>query len=215
MKMTINEIKEKLKWITDSEDEFLLACQSDERKGVQLAGKQWNRQQEAKQKLYDRYQRMNQIEEHYAIDSSSLAGIDEVGRGPLAGLVVATSDNVDQNKQILRLNDTKKLSNTKRMELLKKIKVQAIAIGIVVVSAEEIDQYNISEATKIAMNKAVSKLSQPPGLLLADAVQLQSSIPQQTIVKGDLKSNSIAAASIIARSEEHTSELQSRFDLVC
>ena len=67
------------------------------------------------------------------------------------------------------------------------------------VSAEEIDHYNILEATKIAMNKAVSKLSQQPELLLVDAVQLQSSIPQQTIVKGDLKSNSIAAASIIAK----------------
>ena len=199
MKMTINEIKEKLKWITDSEDEFLLACQSDERKGVQLAVKQWNRQQEAKLKLYDRYQRMNQIEEHYATDYSSIAGIDEVGRGPLAGPVVAAAVILDQNKQILGLNDSKKLSITKRMELFKKINEQAIAIGIGVVSAEEIDQYNILEATKIAMNKAVSKLSQPPELLLVDAVQLQSSIPQQTIVKGDLKSNSIAAASIIAK----------------
>ena len=119
MKMTINEIKEKLKWITDSEDEFLLACQSDERKGVQLAVKQWNRQQEAKQKLYDRYQRMNQIEEHYATDYSSIAGIDEVGRGPLAGPVVAAAVILIAKQANFRVKRFKKLSITKRMELFK------------------------------------------------------------------------------------------------
>lgn len=199
MKMTINEIKERLQYVTDYEDEFLLACQADERKGIQLAVKQWQKRQVAKQKLYDRYQRMNQLEENYATTYSLIAGIDEVGRGPLAGPVVAAAVILDPDKQILGLNDSKKLSLAKRVELFTKIKKEAVAVGIGVVSAEEIDKYNILGATKIAMKKAVSNLNKQPELLLVDAVQLQTPIPQETIIKGDLKSNSIAAASIIAK----------------
>lgn len=197
--MTINEIKEKLQRVTDTDDDFLLACLEDERKGVQLAVKQWQKRQEAKQKLFDRYQRMNQIEESFATTYSYIAGIDEVGRGPLAGPVVAAAVILDRNKQILGLNDSKKLSLTKRIDLFSKINKQAVAIGIGTVSAKEIDQHNILQATKMAMKQAVLNLNKEPELLLVDAVELQTSIPQQTIVKGDLKSNSIAAASIIAK----------------
>src|SRR5699024_9615992 len=112
---------------------------------------------------------------------------------------VAAAVILDRDKQLLGLNDSKKLSLTKRAELFSKIKKEAVAIGIGAVSAEEIDQHNILEATKIAMKKAVFNLNKQPELLLVDAVQLHTPIPQQTIVKGDLKSNSIAAASIIAK----------------
>lgn len=200
MKMTVTEIKEKLQQVTDPEDAFLLFCQADERKGVQLAVKQWHKRQEAKKELYNRYQRMNQFEEEaYASGYQFIAGIDEVGRGPLAGPVVSAAVILDKNNQIFGLNDSKKLSLKMRNQFFSEINKKAIAIGIGIISAEEIDRYNILEATKLAMNKAVANLSKQPELLFVDAVRLQTSIPQQTIIKGDLKSNSIAAASIIAK----------------
>lgn len=200
MKMTVSEIKEQLQLITNPDDDFLLACQADERKGVQTAVKQWHKKQKAKQELYDRYKTMNQLEEQaYAAGYQFVAGIDEVGRGPLAGPVVSAAVILDNHQQILGLNDSKKLSLSKRHELFAEIEEKALAIGVGIIPAEEIDRYNILEATKLAMKQAVAKLSKQPELLFVDAVRLQTPIPQHTIIKGDMKSNSIAAASIIAK----------------
>ena len=130
----------------------------------------------------------------------TIAGIDEVGRGPLAGPVVAASVILPENCQIEGLNDSKKLSEKKRGQIFKIIRQKAIAIGIGIVYENIIDQINIFQATKTAMADSVSQLNCEPDFLLIDGNQKISSMtPQLTIIKGDALSASIAAASIIAK----------------
>lgn len=199
-KQTIKEIKEKLQQLDNPNDPFIQACQADERKGVQTALKQWERRQVAKQELLNRFERMSYFEqEAQQAGYQLIAGIDEVGRGPLAGPVVAAAVVLDPSQPILGLDDSKKLSLKKRLELFALIQEQATAIGIGVVDAVGIDHHNILGATKIAMKEAVSNLTPSPDFLLIDAVSLNNSIPSTVMNQGDAKSNSIAAASIIAK----------------
>ena len=130
-----------------------------------------------------------------------IAGIDEVGRGCLAGCVVAAAVILDLEKPIPEfLNDSKKLSAKKREKLDSEIRENALSYAIAEVSAEEIDKINILEATKKAMRLAIEKLDPSADFLLIDAVQLKTvSIPQKSIIQGDAISASIAAASIIAK----------------
>ena len=129
-----------------------------------------------------------------------LCGIDEVGRGPLAGPVVACAVILPKDNQILYLNDSKKLSASKREELYDVIMREAVSVGIGMRSPERIDEINILQATYEAMREAVSKLDVMPQVLLNDAVTIpQITIPQVPIIKGDAKSVSIAAASIVAK----------------
>ena len=133
-------------------------------------------------------------------ERGTLCGIDEVGRGPLAGPVVAGAVILPEDCEILYLNDSKKLSEKKRELLYDEIMEKAIAVGIGAVSPERIDEINILQATYEAMRIAISRLSVRPDLLLNDAVTIpQVDIPQVPIIKGDAKSVSIAAASIIAK----------------
>ncbi len=130
----------------------------------------------------------------------SIAGIDEVGRGPLAGPVVAASVILPEKCRIEGLNDSKKLSEKKRNLIFRIIQQKALAIGIGVVSWDIIDRTNISHAVKAAMVDSVSRLNSKPDFLLIDGIQeIPSIIPQLTIKKGDALSASIAAASIIAK----------------
>lgn len=141
-------------------------------------------------KVYER-----EYEEH-----GWICGIDEVGRGPLCGPVVAGAVILPKNSQILWLNDSKKLSEKKREELYDVIMEQAVAVGVGMASPERIDEINILQATYEAMRMAVSNLKVKPALLLNDAVTIPGiDIPQLPIIKGDAKSVSIAAASIIAK----------------
>lgn len=129
-----------------------------------------------------------------------LCGIDEVGRGPLAGPVVACAVILPKNCDILWLNDSKKLTAKKREELYDVILDEAVSVGIGMASPERIDEINILQATYEAMRQALSKLSVQPQLLLNDAVTIpEITIPQVPIIKGDAKSVSIAAASIVAK----------------
>ena len=129
-----------------------------------------------------------------------VCGIDEVGRGPLAGPVMACAVILPKDCQILYLNDSKKLTAQKREELYQVILEQAVAIGIGEASPERIDQINILNATYEAMRQAISRLSVQPQILLNDAVTIpEVTIPQVPIIKGDGKSISIAAASIVAK----------------
>ncbi len=129
-----------------------------------------------------------------------IAGIDEAGRGPLAGPVVAASSILPENCQIEGLRDSKKLTEKKRDQLYGIILEKAISIGIGIVFEETIDQINILQATKMAMVESVSKLKCAPDFLLIDGNQnLNSKIPQRAIIKGDALSASIASASIIAK----------------
>ncbi len=129
-----------------------------------------------------------------------IAGIDEVGRGPLAGPVVAAAVILPEDFCILGVDDSKKLSEKKRDALYTQIIDNAMAYGIGIVSAEKIDEINILEATKLAMKQAVEGLTITPDYLLIDALELKDvSIPQKGIIKGDSISISIAAASIVAK----------------
>ncbi|MBQ7536439.1 MAG: ribonuclease HII [Stomatobaculum sp.] len=131
---------------------------------------------------------------------SPLCGIDEAGRGPLAGPVAAAAVILPENCRILYLNDSKKLSPARRDALFDEIKEKAVSFAVAVVPAERIDEINILQATYEAMRKAVGELSPEPGALLNDAVTIPD-LPfrQIPIVKGDAKSLSIAAASVLAK----------------
>lgn len=133
-------------------------------------------------------------------DCALICGIDEAGRGPLAGPVAAGAVILPRDCTILYLNDSKKLSEKRREELFLEIKDKALAWNVAVVSPARIDEINILQATYEAMRAAIGGLSQKPDLLLNDAVTIPGiEIPQIPIVKGDAKSVSIAAASILAK----------------
>lgn len=131
---------------------------------------------------------------------AAVCGVDEVGRGPLAGPVVAGAVILPRDVEILYLNDSKKLSEKKREALYDEIMEKAVAVGIGMAGPARIDEINILQATYEAMRMAIEKLSVRPDLLLNDAVTIPSvEIRQVPIIKGDAKSISIAAASIVAK----------------
>lgn len=129
-----------------------------------------------------------------------ICGVDEAGRGPLAGPVCAAAVILPPNVEIAGLNDSKKLTDKRRRELFPVIKEQAIAYGIGLASHEEIDQINILQATYLAMERALAQLSVRPELALIDGNRAKDfGLPVETVVKGDSRSASIAAASILAK----------------
>ena len=130
---------------------------------------------------------------------SLIAGVDEVGRGPLIGPVVACAVILPVNYHLEGLNDSKKLSEKKRNLFYDILIKDAICYGIGIIDAKKIDEVNIYEATKLAMKEAISKLSVKPEYVLIDAMKLDLDIPSLSIIKGDAKSESIAAASVIAK----------------
>lgn len=157
------------------------------------------RQAEKLRKENERIENMMVYERKFS-DRGLLCGIDEVGRGPLSGPVVAAAVILPPGSRILYINDSKKLSEKKREELFDVIMDQALAVGIGMSPPSRIDEINILNATYEAMREAISRLSVSPDLLLNDAVTIpQVPIPQVAIVGGDRKSISIAAASIIAK----------------
>ena len=155
------------------------------------------------EQLEEKYEKLYAYErEYHAKGYSVIAGIDEAGRGPLAGPVVAGCCILDPEVKILGLDDSKKLSEKKREELFIEIKEKALAWSVCEVSAEEIDRINILEATKKAMRTCVEEISKKmrPDLLLIDAVNLSGTgVDVVPIIKGDANSDSIAAASILAK----------------
>lgn len=129
-----------------------------------------------------------------------LAGIDEAGRGPLAGPVVAAAVILDPQIEIMYINDSKKLAESRREALYAEIREKALAVGVGMVSPARIDEINILQATYEAMRQAVAQLGIKPGCLLVDAVTIPGlDVQQVPIIKGDAKSISIGAASIIAK----------------
>lgn len=164
--------------------------------------KELERQEKAALKLQkeiERTESLKEFERKYE-HLGYVCGIDEVGRGPLAGPVVAAAVILPKDSQILYLNDSKKLSEKKREELYDVIMEQAVAVSLGMVSPARIDEINILQATYEAMREAISRLTVMPAVLLNDAVTIPGvTIPQVPIIKGDAKSVSIAAASIIAK----------------
>ncbi len=200
METKISVIKEELQAASYKElPLFISKYEADERSGVAVLVKKAHKQIDDYEKELLRTEKMKEYEKKYG-EYAYICGIDEVGRGPLAGPVVAGAVILPKDCDILYLNDSKQLSEKKREELNEIILEKAVATGIGVVSPERIDEINILQATYEAMRQAISKLSVKPELLLNDAVTIPKvEIPQVPIIKGDAKSISIAAASIIAK----------------
>lgn len=199
---SIKEIETEFKACERSERQGLYrAYAGDMRGGVQKLIKKYQADDLKYQQELDRLEQMKVYEKKYG-QYLAICGIDEVGRGPLAGPVTAGAVILPKDVQILYLNDSKKLSPKKREELAKEIREKAIAVGLGMVSPERIDQINILQATYEAMRMAISNLEVRPDLLLNDAVTIpEVVVPQVPIIKGDAKSVSIAAASIVAKVE--------------
>lgn len=157
------------------------------------------KQEEKLKKELERLEAMCVYEKEYAA-WGAICGIDEAGRGPLAGPVVAGAVILPKDEKILYVNDSKKLSEKKREMLYDEIMDRALAVGVGIVGPERIDEINILQATYEAMRMAVAQLKVQPDILLNDAVTIPDlKVHQVPIVKGDAKSVSIAAASIIAK----------------
>ncbi len=196
----ISEIKEELQAAEETMlPAFISEYGNDSRLGVQKLLQQARRRLEKLEQERDRIEKLRVYEKQYE-KKGYVCGVDEVGRGPLAGPVVAGAVILPKDCRILYINDSKKLSGKKREELYQVIMEQALAVGIGMVSPARIDEINILQATYEAMRQAIQNLSLTPDILLNDAVTIpQVSIPQVPIIKGDAKSISIGAASIIAK----------------
>ena len=179
--------------------EFIDNYTLDERSGVQKIVATAKKRIEKYEAELLRTESIKKYEKEYD-NYVYICGIDEVGRGPLAGPVVAGAVILPKDCDILYINDSKKLSAAKREELYDEIMAKAVSVGLGFVSPERIDEINILQATYEAMREAVSKLEPQPDLLLNDAVTIPG-LPQKQvpIIKGDAKSISIGAASIVAK----------------
>ena len=198
-KKSIREIENEFMNHSDDKSELYALYATDDRVGVQKIIAKYKKEEEKLAQELLRVESMRQYENEYN-QFDYICGIDEVGRGPLAGPVVASAVILPKDCTILYINDSKKLSSRKREELYDEIMEKAIAVGIGMASPNRIDDINILQATYEAMREAISKLSVKPELLLNDAVTIpEVTIPQVPIIKGDAKSVSIAAASIIAK----------------
>lgn len=196
----IADIKKKLEEAERQQLETLLdSYREDVRAGVISLVKRFERKLEQEKKEDARLYQMLAYEREYETQGI-VCGIDEAGRGPLAGPVVAGAVILPKGCQIRYLNDSKQLSEKKRELLYDEIMEKALAVGVGMASPARIDEINILQATYEAMREAVSKLSVQPQILLNDAVRIPGlSMKQVPIIKGDAKSLSIAAASIIAK----------------
>ena len=201
-KRTITEIRELLQE-EDLNEQLFIELQADSRKGVQqllIARERRMQRQEAEQ---ERLYTMHHYERLWQQQGKELVcGVDEAGRGPLAGPVAVAAVILPPNCAITGINDSKKLSPLQRDRLYEEVRKQAVAISLVWVEPEEIDRYNIYQATVRGMERAVRQLQPAPQAVLADAVDLKRlDIPCQALIHGDALSASIAAASIVAKVE--------------
>lgn len=203
MSKTIKQIKEELEGVLDLCDPFFNFLQSDSRSGVKKAVAARRKAIEADILEDQRLETMLRFErECYQMGYHYPAGIDEVGRGPLAGPVVAASVILPKNCKIKGLNDSKKIPKSKHEAIYQEINEKALAIGIGIIDNQVIDQVNIYEATQIAMLAALKEMQKngpKADYLLIDAMKLDIDLPQESIIKGDANSLSIAAASVVAK----------------
>ena len=197
---TIKEVKERLATIDRLDHPLFEELIYDARAGVQSA---INKRKRELQKQVDEDLRLEKMltyeKELYAQGIQLIAGVDEVGRGPLAGPVVAAAVILPKNCKIPGLNDSKKIPKSRHQAIYQAVLDQAISVGIGVKDNHVIDQVNIYEATKLAMLEAIHELDPQPQHLLIDAMKLDLPISQASIIKGDANSLSIAAASIVAK----------------
>ncbi|WP_242257637.1 ribonuclease HII [Streptococcus thoraltensis] len=200
---TIKEIKQMLASLDRLDDPQWQVFEEDSRRGVQQAVHQRKKAIQVKRDEEIRLEAMLAYEKAlYDQGFKMIAGIDEVGRGPLAGPVVAACVILPVNEKIVGLNDSKKIPKSKHENIYHEVMNKALAVGIGITDNEIIDQVNIYEATKLAMKASINDLTKnciTPDYLLIDAMTLDVDLPQQSIIKGDASSLSIAAASIVAK----------------
>ncbi|GAE33934.1 ribonuclease HII [Halalkalibacter akibai] len=213
MNLSIKELEDKLLHTNEMDETFYVSLKSDRRKGVQKLLQRYEAHREKMKMLEEMHVEMTKYELKLRSQGFHLiAGIDEVGRGPLAGPVVAAAVILPNDFKLLGLTDSKKLSKEKREAFAKIIKEQATAYSIQMIHADKIDEINIYESTKLAMTKAVHELNKVDHLLL-DAINLDLDIPQTSLIKGDQKSITIAAASVLAKvtRDQYMTEIELEF----
>ncbi|MGO2244733.1 MAG: ribonuclease HII [Pseudolactococcus laudensis] len=197
---TIKEVSELLKTAQTLSDPLFEQWSHDTRQGVQ---KLIIKRQRDIQAALDEDARLDNLlayeRQLYTQNVSLIAGIDEVGRGPLAGPVVTAAVILPENCKIPGLNDSKQIPKAHHQAVYDSVMTEALAVGIGIIDNHIIDQVNIYEATKLAMLQAIKHLELKPEHLLIDAMSLDIDIPQTSLIKGDAKSMSIAAASIVAK----------------
>ncbi len=199
-KLTIAEIKGRLNGIRDLEDPFVAECRKDGRKGVQLALKSLEKAIDKEQMQREHFESICAYERDLRSEGYQfIAGVDEAGRGPLAGPVVAAAVILPEDFYLPGLNDSKQLSALQRTEYFDFIHEHAAAVSVGIIHSHEIDQINIYEAARKAMLEAIRHLPLAPDYCLIDAMEVQIPIGQLSLIKGDAKSASIAAASVIAK----------------
>ena len=197
---TIKEVKEQLAILRDLDDPRWASFEEDSRTGVQAAIRKRRKTILAELAEEERLETLLNYEKSlYARGIELIAGVDEVGRGPLAGPVVAAAVILPKLCKIKGLNDSKKIPKSKHEAIYNQVMKEAVAVGIGMKDNYVIDDVNIYEATKLAMIEAIEKLNPQPEHLLIDAMNLDLPIEQTSIIKGDANSLSIAAASIIAK----------------
>jgi ribonuclease HII len=213
MSETVKQIRERLSQLTDRSDSYVQSLATDSRKGVQQALTQFYRRldrQAAAQAAFR--QRFRYEEELWQQGCRYVAGMDEVGRGPLAGPVVTCAVILRPDFDLVGVTDSKQLTRHEREQLYLQIVNEAVEVSIAVNDREAIDRLNIYAATQDAMIRAVNNLHHRPDHLIVDAVPLKIAIPQTTLIKGDQKSISVAAASIVAK--EYRDHLMRDYDRV-
>lgn len=199
--MTIEQLKSWLKETEHKEiNSRLYHLKNDPRSGVQRLISQWEQREKLLQQRQEHWQLINQEEkELHRKGYTYIAGVDEVGRGPLAGPLVVAAVILPHDFELLGMNDSKQLKKEQREEFAIHIREMAISFSITYLEAKEIDRINIYQATIKAMSQALGDLPIQPEFALIDAMKLPIDIPYKSIIKGDAKSASIAAASIVAK----------------
>jgi len=201
-KTTLKDIEERIKDLKiDDALDYLHSLRCEPGTGIERLISKYEKKKESMAKELARLDAMCVFEkEAYEKGYRYIAGVDEAGRGPLAGPVVAAAVILPENACIYGLNDSKKLTSKQRESLYDEIIEKAVAFSVGIIDEKQIDSINILNATKAAMENAVSSLKPQPDILFIDAVKLENiRIKQVPIVKGDSRSVSIAAASIIAK----------------
>lgn len=203
---TISEIKTALAENPASVSQW----QDDDRVGVQKLLQQFERNQAKLADQRDAFDQRLSFEKTAWLANKQLAGVDEVGRGPLAGPVVAGAVVIDDHFDLVAVHDSKQLSAKKRMQLDAQIKSEVVDYAFGVVDAQMIDEMNIYEASRVAMKQAIEQLQVPVDGLLIDAMTVDMDLPQEKLIKGDDRSISIGAASILAKN--YRDELMVQYD---
>ena len=213
MSETVKQIRERLSQLTDRSDPYVQSLATDSRKGVQQALTQFYRRLERQAAAQAAFrQRFRYEEKLWRQGCRYVAGMDEVGRGPLAGPVVTCAVILRPDFDLVGVTDSKQLTRHEREQLYLQIVNEAVEVSIAVNDREAIDRLNIYAATQDAMIRAVTNLHHRPDHLIVDAVPLKIAIPQTTLIKGDQKSISVAAACIVAK--EYRDHLMRDYDRV-